>query len=125
MPVGISAFALASDIQPFDLFLSEIPAHRSQVLAQLFLIARADDDARNRRALRDPIQCNLREGFAGFSGNRVDHIHEVIEELFGNRRAFAAALLDACTHWQRIATAEAPAETSSRQRTPDQHPYVL
>src|SRR6185369_12830307 len=45
MPIGISCRAFAGLVQPDNLLRCETPADRAQILAQLLLIARADDES--------------------------------------------------------------------------------
>src|SRR5262245_11731421 len=56
VPVGIRRGRGAGGVQPGDLRRREIPADGAEVLAQLLLVARADDDAGDGRPLEQPVE---------------------------------------------------------------------
>jgi hypothetical protein len=55
MEIRVGEGSGAGGIQLGYLFLGQIPAHRTQVLAKLFLIACANDHAGDSRALEQPV----------------------------------------------------------------------
>ena len=69
--VGIWSRYGACFIQLRHLFGRQVPANRPEVLAELFLVARADDDRRDGRPLQEPIERDLRDRLAGFSGGDI------------------------------------------------------
>ena len=62
MPVWIDRATLADRVELRDVRRVELPAEDAEVLAQLRFIARADDDARDRRSMHRPVQRDLRHG---------------------------------------------------------------
>lgn len=81
MPVGVNPWRGAGLIQFRDLFGREVPADGAQVVAELVLVARADDEGGDGGALQQPVEGDLRDGLAGFGGYLVQGIHH-FEQMF-------------------------------------------
>src|SRR6266850_1256061 len=87
VPIRIRGRHVAGGIQTGDLFASEIPSDGTDVLAALFFVACADDDVGYGRALQEPVQGNLGNGFAGFAGYFVESVDDFVEIFIRNRWA--------------------------------------
>jgi hypothetical protein len=90
MPVGIDGLLLAGAVEFSDLIGSQIPAFGGQILAKLLFVSSADNDRRDGRALQKPVQSNLRNGFAGLFGDRVQSVDDVVKVLVGDLRTLLA-----------------------------------
>ena len=65
----------------------QVPADGAEVLPQLLLVARADDDGRDRGPLQQPVERDLRHRLAGLRGDLVERVDDPVEVLVGDRRA--------------------------------------
>lgn len=81
VPIGISCRAFAGLVQLCNLSGCETPTDGAQILPKLFLVARANDERRDGGTLEQPVQCDLRDGLAGFVGDVIDDIHD-FEQIF-------------------------------------------
>ena len=95
MPVRVRVGCLAGRVQRLDLLRRQFPALGSQILSQLFFVARAHDDCRHRGPLQQPVQRDLRNGLTGFFRNFVDCIHHLVQIFIGHRRAHIRGLVQA------------------------------
>ena len=71
MPVRVDARTFAGGVEKFDLIGWEVPADSAEVFFELFFGACADDEAGDGRALQEPVEGDLGDGFAGFFGDGV------------------------------------------------------
>src|SRR5215470_9817255 len=69
MPVGIGQRGRARCVQLRNLFRRQVPADGTEILAQLLLIARADDDVRDGWPLQQPVEGDLWHALTGFLGD--------------------------------------------------------
>jgi hypothetical protein len=76
VPDGIGREDVAGRVELSHLFGRQLPTHGPDVLDQLLLVARADDDAGDRRAAKEPIERDLRNGLAGFGGDAVERVDD-------------------------------------------------
>ena len=80
MPIGIGQRAVwLTASNRADLIGREMPAHGSQVLPQLLLVACADDHGRHGRPREHPIDRDLRHGLARLGGNLVECVDDPID----------------------------------------------
>ena len=75
MPVRIR-LGVALAASSFSICRRQLPADGAQVLAQLLFVARADDHARDRRPLEQPVERDLRHRLAGLLGDRVEGVDD-------------------------------------------------
>ncbi len=54
----------------------EVPANGTEILPELILVSRADDERGDRRPLKQPVQGDLRNRLAGLGGQRIEHIDD-------------------------------------------------
>jgi hypothetical protein len=66
VPVRVGDRSDTGGIQPRDLIGREVPADGPEICAQLRLITRPDDQRGHRRSLEHSVECDPRNGFAGF-----------------------------------------------------------
>src|SRR6185503_9799124 len=85
MPVWIGLGRLARGIERGDLLAGQRPSDGAEVLAQLRLVARADDDRGDRRALQQPVQRNLRHGLPGLLRDVIEGIDDSIQQVVRHR----------------------------------------
>src|SRR5260221_512810 len=93
VPVRISQRRGAGGIEFRNLRRRQVPAERTELLAQLLFVSRTDDDRGDRRALQQPVQRNLRHGLSGFPGHLVQCIADIEDMLVRNRRTLAVGEL--------------------------------
>ena len=84
VPVWIDGGHMAGGIQFFYLFRSKVPPGRADVFAELLLISGSYDESGNGRALEQPVEGDLWQGFAGFRCHFIQCIHDVEEIFLGN-----------------------------------------
>ncbi len=120
MPVRINLRYSAGLIQLHDLFRCEVPSDRTQILAELVLIASADDYGCDRRTLQEPVEGDLWDGFASLGGNLVQSVHDSEQQLIGDlwTKANGDRALET-TGWKRLATPDAACQPAPPQRAPD------
>ena len=68
-------------IQFLHLRCVERPSGCADIAAKLLFVARADDDGRHRRTLREPVDGHLRDCPAGLSGDVLEHRDDVEQTL--------------------------------------------
>src|SRR5437868_6369290 len=61
VPVRIDGRSRAGLVETGNLLRGKIPSVGAQIVAQLFFVARSDDDRRNRGPLEEPVQRDLRD----------------------------------------------------------------
>jgi len=76
VPIWIGLGRRARSVELFDLIRRQIPANGAEVILELLLVARANDDARNGRAMKQPIQSDLRDRFPRFFRDAVESIDD-------------------------------------------------
>ena len=81
MPVRIRRRRRARGVERGDLSRRQVPADGPEILPQLLLVARANDERRDRWALQQPVQRDLRHGLAGLGGHDVERIDDLVERL--------------------------------------------
>ena len=84
MPIGIGEGEFAGGVETGDLGGGERPADSTEVLAELLLVARADDERGDGGAAEKPVEGDLRDGLTGFAGNFVEGVDDGVEMLFGD-----------------------------------------
>ena len=87
VPIRIRKLGRAGGIEFCDLLGCQIPADCAEVGAELLLVPRANDEGRDRRAMQEPIECNLRNRLAGFFGDFVNGVDDFVEVFIGHLRA--------------------------------------
>src|SRR5579875_2593379 len=89
VPVGVGHLGLAGGIELGYLLWRERPADAGEVGAELLPVARADDERGDGGTLEQPVERDLRNGFAGFFSDPVDRIDHFVDVFpVGNRAAF-------------------------------------
>src|SRR5581483_10647963 len=86
MPVRVDRRNDAGFIEFRDLLSRQVPAGGSEVLAELLLVAGAHDDSRDGGALQQPVERDLRNGFAGFFCDFFERVHHTIQVFVLHRR---------------------------------------
>ncbi len=119
VPIGIGQRHLARGVELCDLVLGQGPADRAEIFAQLRLVARADDQRRDRGALQQPVERDLRDALAGLLRDLVDGIDDAIDVLVRHRRAELRRLGQAAHFGLRLAAADLAGEASPAERRPD------
>ncbi len=72
VPHGIGRRLVAGGVQFRDLLGAQRPSRRPDILYELRLVARADDEGRYRAPLQEPVERDLGERLAGLGGDGVD-----------------------------------------------------
>src|SRR5882724_1999496 len=119
MPVGIGQRGRTRGVQLRDLFRRQVPTDGTEILARLFLVARADDDIRNSRSLQQPVQGDLRHALAGFLGDPVERIDDAVEVFLGYRRAVVRRGVQTADLRHGLAAPEVAGEPPPAERAPD------
>ena len=102
VPVGVDGFYGAGGVEFGYLFFGEVPAYRAEILFQLFFVAGADDYVGNGGALEQPVQRDLRYGFADFFGHGVERVDHLVEIFVFHRRAVGAGDFQALARRLRV-----------------------
>ena len=125
VPVGIDGLGVAGGVELGDLFLGEIPADGAEVLAKLFFIACADDDAGDSWPLEEPIQRDLRDGFSGFLGECLEGVHDFVEIFIFNLRAGLGGFVQPGNFGNGASAADFSGQASPAKRAPDERADIL
>ncbi|MCY1508738.1 hypothetical protein D9M68_430580 [compost metagenome] len=123
--VGIGRRRLARFIEPGDLFRRQRPADGTKVLAELLLVAGADDDARNGRAPQEPVDGDLRNRLAGLLGQLAEHVDDIVELAVVDGRAVSGRIVQAASFRPGLAAADLAGEAAPAERAPDQRADAL
>ena len=117
----------AGGVQRGDLRRGQVPADGAEVLAQLLLVARADDHGRHGRPLEQPVERDLRHGLAGLPGDRVEGVDDPVEVLVGHLRPDVGRDLapQAARLRQRLAAADLAGQPAPAERAPDDRADLL
>ena len=86
MPIGIDGLLFAGAVECGDLIGAQIPAFGGEILAELLFVAGSDDDRRNGGALQEPVQGDLRDGFACLFRDGVEGVDNLVEIFVGDLR---------------------------------------
>jgi hypothetical protein len=127
VPIGIDGRCGAGGVQFGDLRRGEVPAHGSQILAELVRITRADDHGGYGRSLEQPPDCDLWHGFASFFRHFVDGVHSPVDVLVGNWRSGLNDCLavEAADFGHGLPAPYLPGKSAPAKRTPDDCPDLL
>src|ERR1700693_286719 len=125
VPVRIRNLRFTRLIQLGHLFGCECEARRSQVVAQLLFVARADDHGGDGRFPKQPVQSQLRHTLTRFGGKFLERVHDPIKVLILHLRAGISSLVQAAHLRQRLAAADLAREAPPTQRTPHQGAYTF
>jgi hypothetical protein len=127
MPIGIDRRGRAGGIQFGTLWRRQIPAHRTQILAQLIRVPRPNDHGGYGWPLKEPINGYLGHSFPSFPGHCVDGVHDAMNVVVGDRRTGINDGLAVKTAGfrQRLSSANLPGETSPTERAPDNRSNLL
>src|SRR5260221_1206107 len=125
MPVWIDRRRFAGRIELRDLFLSQLPSGRAEVLSQLRLVAGTDDHACHRGALQQPVQGDLRHSLARFLGYFIQSVNNLVEQLLGNRRSLLCSVVESAVGGELLVARDLPGATPPPQRAPDDRPNLL
>ena len=87
VPVGIRRICGARGVELGDLFRGQAPADCAQILAELLLVACAEDDRRDRGAPENPVEGDLWDRLVGFERDHSERIDDAEEVFVGDRRA--------------------------------------
>ena len=79
VPVGVGEGEGAGCVEPGYLVRGEVPAGGSQVGAELFFVACADDEGADGGTLEEPVEGELRDGLAGFFGEFVEGVDYLVD----------------------------------------------
>ena len=100
VPVGVGERDGAGGVELGDLLGGEVPADGGEVGAELLFVAGADDERADGGALEEPVEGDLRDGLAGFLGERVEGVDDLVDVLpvgdgagVGGRSCFAGGRL--------------------------------
>ena len=122
VPIGIGQRRGAGGVEPGDLRGGQVPAHRAEVLAQLLLVAGADDHRRHRRPLqaassaRSAARSCRSRGPPRRARRRPDR-H--IRRAPAGRCRSTSLLLQPADLRQRLAAADLAGQPPPAQRAPD------
>ena len=76
VPDRIGGLDVARRVELRHLLGRQFPADGADVLEQLLFVARADDDVGDRRTTQQPIERDLRNGFARLLGESVKRVDD-------------------------------------------------
>ncbi len=76
VPIRIGRDDPAGLIQALNLIGRQRPANGSEIFRQLRFVARADDEARDRGTLKEPIERDLSHRFPCLAGDLIDRLDD-------------------------------------------------
>ncbi len=100
-------------------------ARRNQIVAQLLLVARANDHAGDAGLSEQPVQSQLRDALARFGRQRVERVHYFVKILIRNPRALLGGFVQAALFRQGLPATDLSGEPSPTQRTPHQRAHAF
>ena len=107
------------------LFFGEIPADRTEVLAELLFVAGAHDDVDDGGTLEQPVERDLRDGFSGFFRDFVESVHNFVEIFIRHLRAVGCGFVEARNFRNGLIAANFAGEASPPKRAPDERADFL
>ena len=119
VPIRVRRRARAGGIKPLHLLRCQRPADGAEVLAQLLLVAGADDHAGHGRALQQPVQRDLRHALACLLRDGVERVDDGVDIFIVERRSGIGRLVQAACLGQRLAAPDLAGETPPAERAPD------
>ena len=87
VPDRIGRLDVARRVELRHLLGRQLPADGADVLEQLLLVTRADDDVGDGRAAQEPVQRDLRDGLAGLLGDAIERVDDSEQALLVVARA--------------------------------------
>src|SRR6476660_1149552 len=81
MPMRVRQRERADFVEAFDFGVGKIPGCGGEVVAELLLVARADDDGIDAGFARYPVQCDLRNRNATLGGDLGENIDDAEKAL--------------------------------------------
>lgn len=112
-------------VQLRHLFTGQGPIDGSEVLAKLFLVARANDDRGDSRALQEPVQRDLCNSLSGIRRHLVQGIDNAKEMLVLHRWPEAGRFVQTAAFWQRCSAPDLAGEPAPAERRPDHRTETL
>ena len=110
------------------LFRRLIPASRFQILIQnCSIVARADDDGGNSRAMQQPVERDLRNAPAGLPGDLINRVHHAVKIFIinGGPDIHGKLRLQAARGRQRLAAPDFSGQARPAQWTPHDRAHLL
>lgn len=98
-----TALHCAGLIQAGTLVIGQRPTHRTEVFAQLHLVACANQHCAHGRPLQQPVDGDLRHAAAGLCGNGIERIDDVEQARIVDRRAGRGGGMQTAVLRQRLA----------------------
>ena len=95
------------------------PEGTAEIVAQLRLVARADDDRRHGRPPQQPVDGDLRHGLARLPRHRLQRIDDAVEMLVLDRRRELDRLVEATARRDRPPPPDLAGQPTQAERAPD------
>ena len=106
VPIGVGGNEIAGGVELGDLLGREFPAGGGEILAELAFVAGAENNAGDGGAAQEPVERDSGNAFAGFLGDGVDGIHDLVDVLIGDGRTSVGGFVETALLGERMAAAD-------------------